>query len=264
MLCGIDVGSILIKAIVLDETQDNLIVYQSITKSAGDPEGITNKLIKDILKKHKWKKRDLNIAITGRNSENISIETKFAEMNCLATGIHELNADTRLIVDVGGFTNKIIRIDKTGKIIDYMVNNICSSGSGVFVSLICKSLDIDVGEIDKYAFQSTTQLPISSQCSIFAETEVIYLMNEGKLLEDIVAGACRSISGRLLPLILKVGSESTHNIMLTGGLGKSEFIKKDIEEQLKTKIKIPSIDPLYACAYGCALSLLNHKRGGND
>ena len=163
-------------------------------------------------------------------------------------------------MDIGGFTNKIVRVDENGKIVDYMVNNICSSGSGVFISLICKSLDIDVSEIDKYAFQSTAQLPISSQCSIFAETEVIYLMNEGKSLEDIIAGACRSISGRLLPLILKVGLDSTCSIIITGGLGKSEFIKQDIEEQLKTKITASSLDPLYVSAYGCAV--LSHNQHG--
>lgn len=260
MLCGIDVGSILIKAIVLDENKENQVLYKVVTKAAGDPEEITNQLIDSILKKFKCKKRDVKIGLTGRNSENLSITSKFAEMNCLATGIHNLHNDIRIITDIGGFTNKIVKIDENGRIVDYMVNNICSSGSGVFLSLICKSLDIDVSEIDTYAFQTKNQLQISSQCSIFAETEVIYLMNEGKLLEDIVAGACRSISGRLLPLILKVGLDSVHDIILTGGLGKSEFIKKDLEDQLKTKIKIPSIDPLYACAYGCAISLLNQTK----
>jgi len=260
MLCGIDVGSILIKAIVLDETKDKRVLYKVVTKAAGDPEKITKQLIDSILKKFKWKNRDVKIAVTGRNSENLSFTPKFAEMNCLATGVHNLQNDIRIVADIGGFTNKIVKIDENGRIEDYMVNNICSSGSGVFLSLICKSLDIDVAEIDSYAFQSSNPLQISSQCSIFAETEVIYLMNEGKQLEAIVAGACRSISGRLMPLILKVGLDSVHDIMLTGGLGKSEFIKKDLEDQLKTKIKIPSIDPLYACAYGCALSLLNQTK----
>ena len=260
MLCGIDVGSILIKAIVLDETEDNQVLYKVVTKAAGDPEKITKQLIDSILKKFKWKKRDVKIAVTGRNSENLSFTPKFAEMNCLATGVHNLHKNIQIIADIGGFTNKIVKIDENGRIVDYMVNNICSSGSGVFLSLICKSLDINVAEIDNYAFQSTNPLPISSQCSIFAETEVIYLMNEGEKLEDIVAGACRSISGRLMPLILKVGLGSIHDIMLTGGLGKSKFIKKDLEEQLKTEIKIPSIDPIYTCAYGCALSLLNRTK----
>ena len=264
MLCGIDVGSILIKAIVLDEKSDNQVIYKQVTKSAGDPEEATKIIITAILKKFKWKKRDLTIGITGRNSENLSMNPKFAEMNCLATGIHELNKNARIIVDIGGFTNKIVKINESGRIMDYMVNNICSSGSGVFVSLICKSLGIDISEIDKFAFESKNPLQISSQCSIFAETEVIYLMNEGKQLEDIVAGACKSIVGRLMPLVIKVGMESGYDVMLTGGLGKSDYIKKDLEEQLKTTIKIPSIDPIYTCAYGCALSLLTSKKEGGE
>ena len=258
MLCGIDVGSILTKAVVIDENQ---VVYKSVTRSAGDPEEITRKLIAEILKKLNVKKREVKIGITGRNSENLSITPKFAEMRCLAKGVPLMQNSSSIIVDIGGFTNKVVRIENN-KIMDYMINNICSSGSGVFLSLICKSLDIEIEEIDKYAFQSTNSLQISSQCSIFAETEVIYLMNEGKQLEDIVAGACRSISGRLLPLILRVGSESLQNIVLTGGVGKSKFIRKDLEDQLNTRISIPDLDPLYVCAYGCALSLMN-KEGDN-
>ena len=258
MLCGIDVGSILTKAIVLDETKENKIVIQKVAKSAGDPEEITKNLVAKILKSLKLKKRELRIGVTGRNSENISLYSKFQEINCLATGTNAKSS--QIIVDIGGFTNKVVRLEN-GKIMDYMINNICSSGSGVFLSLISKSLDIDISEIDKYAFQSTNSLQISSQCSIFAETEVIYLMNEGKQLEDIVAGACRSISGRLLPLILRVGSESIQNVVLTGGVGKIQFIREDLEQQLNTKIEAPEIDPLYVCAYGCALALMNEGGG---
>jgi len=262
MIIGIDVGSILVKAIMLDESINNTIVYKTVAKSAGDPEYIIKNLINDIAQNLKLKKRDLNIGITGRNSENLDVYHKFSEMNSLAAAINTLHRNTQIIVDIGGFTNKIIKVDDNGRISDYLVNNICSSGSGVFLSLICKSLDINISQIDEYAFQSKNPLQISSQCSIFAETEVIYLMNEGKNLEDIVAGACRSISGRLMPLILKVGLDSINQIVLTGGLGKSEFIKKDLENQLKSQITTPKLDPLFVCAYGCALSLLNDSQEG--
>jgi activator of 2-hydroxyglutaryl-CoA dehydratase len=86
-------------------------------------------------------------------------------------------------------------------------------------------------------------------------------MNEGKNLEDIVAGACRSISGRLIPLILKVGLNSDQKIVLTGGLGKSGFIKTDLESQLKVQFTPPKVDPIFVCAYGCALSLLKPTKG---
>jgi predicted CoA-substrate-specific enzyme activase len=261
MICGIDAGSILTKAVVIDETQGKAIVYKTVTKSAGDPENITKKVLTDILRVLNIKKRELKVGITGRNCENLSITPKFAEMNCLATGMNSIHHNSKIIIDIGGFTNKVVKVEN-GRILDYLVNNICSSGSGVFLSLICKSLDIDVTEIDSYAFESTNPLPISSQCSIFAETEVIYLMNEGKKLEDIIAGACRSISGRLLPLILRVGSDSIENAVLTGGVGKSKFIREDLEKQLNTQVLLPDLDPLYVCAYGCALSLIDNG-GGN-
>ncbi|MBN2157667.1 MAG: hypothetical protein JW776_16590 [Candidatus Lokiarchaeota archaeon] len=260
MICGIDVGSILIKAIVLDEKNSNDIVLQEIGKSIGNPEESVTTLINNIRKKLRLKKRDLQIAFTGRNCENLTMNPKIAELNCLAEGIHTSSDHNRIIVDIGGFTNKIIKIDETGRIMDYLMNNICSSGSGVFISLICKSLGIDIMEIDTYAFKSEHPHPISSQCSIFAETEVIYLMNEGKQIEDIVAGACKSITGRLIPLILKIGREINQVLMLTGGLAKSEFIKQDLMEQLHIEVKNPSIDPIFTCAYGCARSLQNTSK----
>ena len=41
MIIGIDVGSILVKAIVIDESSEDSIVFKTVTKSAGDPEVIT-------------------------------------------------------------------------------------------------------------------------------------------------------------------------------------------------------------------------------
>ncbi|MBM3132869.1 MAG: CoA activase, partial [Chloroflexi bacterium] len=92
---------------------------------------------------------------------------------------------------------------------------------------------------------------ITSQCSVFAESEVVTLVNEGTDLADIVAGLHNSIAGRLNSMVRKVGL--VKDVALTGGCAKNAGLAKALEEQLKVQvIKLPQ-DPQITGAIGAAL-----------
>ncbi len=255
--CGIDVGSTICKIIILNETKQ--VAYKDMALVGGDPEGAVTIAFEKALKVLKIKTKDLqNIVLTGRNSDNVSLKkakTKETELKSLAIGAHALAPNVRTVIDTGSFTNKVVRIDSQGQIVDYMTNDKCAAGAGMFLELVGKSLDLSITEIGTTALSSQKSVPITSQCSIFAESEVIYLMNDGASVADIAAGACISVVGRLIPLVAKVGVEK--DVVLTGGVGKNPMVIQALEKQLGVTLARFELDPQYVGAFGAALLAFN-------
>ncbi len=255
-LCGIDVGSKTCKLVILDGTYQ--LIHQMEAPVGGDPEGIVEACLKTARKLCKLKKNALEPLLTGRNGADIKrYPRNISELKCLAAAAHHFNPLVRTIIDAGAFTNKCLKIDEQGAIVDYMVNDICSSGSGMFLELVCKSLDLPLDQLGTLAMQSDSTVPISSQCSIFAESEVIYLMNEGKSVSEIAAGVCNSIVGRMVPLISRLNPETV--ILLSGGVGRNPAIQNMLTQELNHPVKLSPFDPVYVVAFGAAI--LSAQRG---
>ena len=125
--CGIDLGSTFLKCVVLDSTKN--FVFKAIEPIAGDPEETTKQMLAQVQKTLKIKRSQLNIEITGRNSEHLwaNVESQ-SEFKCISAGGGDLLLEIKTSVDMGSFSNKAL-IVKNGKIVDYIVNDICSSGS---------------------------------------------------------------------------------------------------------------------------------------
>jgi len=171
-------------------------------------------------------------------------------LKCLGAGVFALAPTVRTAIDTGSFTNKVIRLNNQGRITDYQTNDKCAAGAGMFLELVCKSLALSINEIGTIALSAQNPVPITSQCSIFAESEVIYLMNEGVSVPDIAAGACISVVGRLIPLVSKVGVE--RDIILTGGVGKNVKVIHALEKHLGVEFARYPLDPQFVSAFGAA------------
>ena len=258
---GIDVGSIICKAVALSSA-DNSIAYKVIAPVQGAPEKVANFCLKEISKalKKKVKKLKKNSVATGLNGEKISIQEKVSEITCIGTGAYHLNPEVRIVIDIGSFSMKGVRLNETGKIIDYMMNYKCASGAGILLELVGEGLELDVTELSDVADKSKNPIKISSQCSIFAESEVISYKNEGADLSDLVAGVCNSVAGRAFPLI-RMLDKTSQNVAFTGGVAKNQHIVQNLEERLQFKLIRLFLDPQYISAYGAAV--LAKTGGGN-
>ena len=113
----------------------------------------------------------------------------------------------------------------------------------------------DVSDIGKIALQSKNPVPISTVCSVFAESEVINLVTQEVPMEDILMGAHLSVIGRVVITLKQVGVEP--EVTLTGGLVLNPAIPKALEEKLRMK---PNAAPelFYAGAVGAAI--LGYRR----
>ena len=247
---GIDAGSTYLKCIILDEDVIKAKVIQPIE---GNPMNASKMALKKALSPLKLKEKNIkNILTTGRNRQKISVDGKdVTEILSISKGIFTLLPSVRTVVDIGGFTNKAIKLNSAGKVMDYVINDRCASGSGYFLELVTKALELEnISKLSEIAQLSKNPLPITSNCSIFAESEVIYLVNEGKKDTDIAAGVCNSIASRLISLLKKLNYED--DVVLTGGVANINQIKLNLQERLKFTLKEFPIDPIFIGAHGAA------------
>jgi predicted CoA-substrate-specific enzyme activase len=259
LCCGIDVGSTICKALIIDDTRS--VLATSLQQVGGNPDGAVEACLDAVLKAIKTKRKGLSrVLLTGRNCAHVSgKDPRESDLKCLGAGVFALAPSVRTAIDTGSFTNKVIRLDARGRITDYQTNDKCAAGAGMFLELVCKSLDLSINDIGTIALSAPKPVPVTSQCSIFAESEVIYLMNEGVSVPNIAAGACISVVGRLIPLVAKVGVE--RDVVLTGGVGKNQKVIQALEDHLGVKMARYQLDPQFVSAFGAAVIAL---KGGDE
>ena len=170
------------------------------------------------------------------------------EITCHGRGGRELFGGDCSIVDVGGQDTKVILI-KNGMVMDFIMNDKCSAGTGKFIEIMANRLGVTLEELFDMA-QKGKILPISSLCTVFAESEVISYIGEGHPREDIAAGVIESVVNKVSQLCQK--KDMGDNVVLTGGLSFSPYFTRELGNKLKVKIE-PREFGRYAGAYGAAL-----------
>jgi hypothetical protein len=102
-------------------------------------------------------------------------------------------------------------------------------------------------------------ISISSLCTVFAESEVINYMGEGRSREDLAAGVIDSVALKVATLVQRKELQDT--VIITGGFSNNEFFASLLSKKLgKTALAMP--DGRYAGAYGAAL--LARERAAKD
>ena len=156
--------------------------------------------------------------------------------------------DNCTIIDVGGQDTKVILVEN-GTVQDFLMNDKCSAGTGKFLEIMANRLGITLQELFDMA-ESGTVLPISSLCTVFAESEVINYIGVGKNREDIAAGVVDSVASKVAQLSQK--KALSDKIILTGGLSHSTYFTRILSAKIRKTVE-PTENGRYAGALGAAL-----------
>ncbi|HEY3425103.1 MAG TPA: acyl-CoA dehydratase activase [Negativicutes bacterium] len=250
---GIDIGSRSGKAVLLTEGK----IYTAITPTAVFTQQTADKLFKDLLKQSGLAQTDIEY-IVGTGYGRISLEFGdipnkiVTEISCHAMGAHYLNSKVKSIVDIGGQDSKAIRVDpKTGKVVEFIMNDKCAAGTGRFLEKAAQMLDLTTEELGNEALKATKPSDISSQCVVFAESEVISLKAKGATRADIAAGIHIATARRVRNLFNRIGLEA--DLVFSGGVSNNAGMKKALEEVLGHPISEVKLDAIYAGALGAAV-----------
>ncbi len=250
---GIDSGSTSTNAVILDENQ-NLIAFSIVRTGAKSGES-AKKALENVLKKAQLTKDDLSLIVsTGYGRVSIPFADKnVTEISCHGKGAHYLNPKIRTILDIGGQDSKAIKLSPEGEVIDFVMNDKCAAGTGRFLEMMARTLEIHIQEMGPLSLKSKENITISSMCSVFAESEVISLIAQNKEKTDIIHGIHEGIASKSVGLLSRVGKEG--DFMMTGGVAQNIGVVKAIEEKLGTKLFI-SKEPEIVGALGAAIFAL--------
>ena len=116
--------------------------------------------------------------------------------------------------DIGGQDSKVIRLDETGRVTDFVMNDKCAAGTGRFLDMMARTLELDVsrmGEMDRGWKETVT---ISSMCTVFAESEVVSLIAQNKRTADIVHGLHQSVATKISALLARTKATGSYICLL--------------------------------------------------
>lgn len=249
---GCDAGSTYTKCVIIDE---NGKIASAVTKRSRINPVLS---AKDALDEAVSQVDGLNSAeeLTyligtgyGRNKVPFADEN-ISEISCHAMGVHVTDPSVKAIIDIGGQDVKGIAIDTDGTVLNFAMNDKCAAGTGRFFESMARAFEMSLDEFSNLSLTAKNVIPITAQCAVFAESEVISLVGEGKPMEEIAAGIQLSVAKRCFVMAKKAGAADS--VTLTGGCAKNEGLKKAIEKVLKINVVDLPIDPQLMGALGAA------------
>ena len=247
---GIDSGSTSTNAVILND-QRKLIAFSVVRTGAKSGES-AQRILQDVLEKARLTQADLSAIIsTGYGRVSIPFaDANVTEISCHGRGAHYFDPSVRTILDIGGQDSKAIRLNENGEVKDFVMNDKCAAGTGRFLEMMARTLELPIEELGPTSLQWTEEVEISSMCSVFAESEVISLIARNKEKADIAHGVHQAIAGRAYGLMRRVGL--TPRYMMTGGVTKNPGVVKAVEEKLGEPLIICP-EPEIVGAVGAAL-----------
>ncbi|HLF68177.1 MAG TPA: acyl-CoA dehydratase activase [Gaiellaceae bacterium] len=254
---GIDVGSTYTKAAVADE--EGAVAARTSSPTGYNFTRAAEAALEQVLEAADVGRDDISyVAATGYGRYMVPFrDLAITELTCHAWAIHNYFPAVRTVLDIGGQTAKAIRLDETGRVRAFRLNDKCAAGSGAFLEKTVRYMGYEVTDIPQLAEDASDPAEVSSVCTVFAESEVINHLAGGRSAEDICAGAVVALAGRAGQLVKRVKPESEY--ALSGGLTRVPRMKRELEELLGCELHVGEEElGAYAGALGAAM--LAHRR----
>ena len=167
---------------------------------------------------------------------------------CVAKGVSKMQPSVRTAVGIGAEKTTVVKC-QGGKPIKVVTNEQCAAGTGKYLEIIADLVGIGVEEMGLRAAKAASEVEMASTCAVFAESEAISLIHEGRDIDGILMGACKALATRVYSSMINVGLEK--DVMLYGGVARNAGVVKALEEQIGSKLYIPEV-PEAVAALGAA------------
>ena len=246
---GIDIGARNIKVVI---SRDRNILAKNIIAAGLDLKNSLEEVFDKTLKGAGIAKDDVEkIVATGVAADLVSFATdKISIVSAISRAGIFLFPNGRTIVDVGAEEVRVAKCDERGNITDFVLNDKCAAGAGLFLEAIGRALEIKVEEMGQISLKAQGTVPINTQCVIFAESEVVSLIHRKIPKEDIARSVYDSMTNRVYPMMVKLGIKE--DVVLVGGVANDIGFIESLKRKLGMKLSIPK-EPEFAGAIGASL-----------
>lgn len=246
---GIDVGSASSKVVILEDGERVVAaeVVQVGTGSSGPQRALemaykTSGLTREDMTK---------VVATGYGRFAFEdADKQISEISCHAKGIFHLVPTARTIIDIGGQDAKAIRLDNKGGVKQFFMNDKCAAGTGRFLDVMARVLETTVEKLAECDEKALEAVPISSTCTVFAESEVISQLSKGVDRNSIIRGVHQSVASKACGLAYRGGLED--DVVMTGGVARNAGVVRAVARELKRNV-IVAPQPQTTGALGAAL-----------
>ncbi len=266
--CGLDIGSSASKGVLINDLKE--VVASSVRKTGVDFAAVAEQLRQDLLERAGLpataSERDhqpsddeyIRTVTTGYGRNNVDFaDSVVTEITCQAKACAHHFPRQITIVDVGGQDSKVIELDTNGKRRSFAINRKCAAGTGAYLEEMALRLDLELGELNGLAASAladgTRAVKLSSFCTVFAKSELLTHLRDGRQAPEIILGVFDSVVKRIQEMI---SLPAEGEIVMTGGVAAhNPVIVERLARALGRDVMVPP-GPETTAAFGAALVAL--------
>ncbi|MBU2549808.1 MAG: 2-hydroxyglutaryl-CoA dehydratase [Proteobacteria bacterium] len=246
---GIDIGHQTANAVLLEEGR---VLGHETRVVSGAVEAAARMILDRLIESSGVLPSDIErIFATGVGRENVGfVQGHPTGMLCHVRGAHHLFPEARTVIDVGAEGSRILLCDERGNLVNFVMNDKCASGAGVFLETVAEMMGITLSEMGPLSLDSSGSVVLTTTCAVFAESEIVAEIHRGSPRQDILWGVHDSIAIKIVQTSNRTVLE--REIVLTGGVARNIGVVKAMEKQLGYALLVPE-RPEIVGALGAAL-----------
>ncbi len=255
--CGIDIGASSAKLVLIDES--GRVVGKSLRISGVDYTETADRCLAEALSAAEMTAEQVRGSLaTGYGRGNVPwADGTMTEIACHGRGAYFHFRRKMTVIDIGAQDSKVIHLDDDGRRSSFKMNRKCAAGTGAFLEEIAHRLGLPVSRMNALAESATAESPLGSFCTVFAATEILAKIRAGEKVENIVKGAFRSVTKRIVEMDMVDGA-----LVMTGGVvAHNPYLIELTAESFGTTALTPP-DPQHTGAFGAALFALERAQKG--
>jgi predicted CoA-substrate-specific enzyme activase len=163
-----------------------------------------------------------------------------------AARIFEPKATT--VVDIGA--DEIVVATLEGeKITEFVINEKCAAGIGLFLEGMADRFDMTIDEVGK--LEGPGSVVVNDGCVVFMELDALSLVNRGTDAKEVVKAMNEACAWRANSTLNDIYRPSKDCVVLFGGMTQNGAFVKSLERISGIKFVIPE-EAVYAGAIGAA------------
>jgi predicted CoA-substrate-specific enzyme activase len=259
-VAGIDMGSRMTKAVILDERRQ--VLGTGSVRTRPDFPQVAQEALEAALADADLGRDEITYtATTGFGRFNIPFrDIQITDMTCGARGATFLFPGTTCVLDIGCQSTRAIRVREGGRVKEFKTNDKCAAGAGGFIERAARYLEVGLPEIGDLSLKADNPQSISSVCAVLAESEIINHMTAGVSVPNILRGIHLSLANRALALLKRVGLAP--ELTFIGGVARQAGMIRALEETVGIKVNVPTEPELVGALGAALLGLLRAEKLG--
>lgn len=246
---GVDIGTDYTQAAI---TEDDELVATGETRTGFDLEKALDGALEEALQSVDLTRDDVDAVVTtGEGRKSVETGQQVTEYKCIGTSLTRIYPEARSVLVMGAKNAAALKLAEDDTVLDFDENDKCAAGVGRFLSDLTRFLDMDLEEMIEVTLEVDEGVDeLNTQCSVFAESEVISLIHEDVSPARISLGVHEAIASRNSSLLRRIGIEE--DVVVVGGVGRNEAFIRSLEEAIGVDVGVPE-QPAHVGAFGAAL-----------